>query len=74
MKTVTSEDGTTVAYEKAGSGPAIVVVSNVAENHASLAVLAAALCQQFTVINFDRRGRGVSGDPLTTTRQGPLKP
>lgn len=63
MSTVTSADGTTIAYEQTGSGPAIIVVSNVAEDHTSVAGLVKALAKDFTVISFDRRGRGASGDP-----------
>ncbi|GAA3466202.1 alpha/beta fold hydrolase [Nonomuraea roseola] len=63
LLTVTSADGTTIAYEKAGSGPAIIVISNVAEDHTGVAGVAKALSEHFTVISFDRRGRGASGDP-----------
>ncbi|WP_219825870.1 alpha/beta fold hydrolase [Nonomuraea typhae] len=63
LSTVTSADGTTIAYEKAGSGPAIIVISNVAEDHTGVAGVAKALSEHFTVISFDRRGRGASGDP-----------
>ncbi|WP_152360206.1 alpha/beta fold hydrolase [Microlunatus speluncae] len=63
MQTITSADGTTIAYEKTGSGPAIIVISNVAEDHTGVAGLAKILAEDFTVITFDRRGRGGSGDP-----------
>jgi uncharacterized protein YndB with AHSA1/START domain/pimeloyl-ACP methyl ester carboxylesterase len=63
LLTVTSADGTTIAYEKTGSGPAIIVISNVAEDHTGVAGVAKALSEDFTVISFDRRGRGASGDP-----------
>jgi pimeloyl-ACP methyl ester carboxylesterase len=63
LSTVTSADGTTIAYEKLGSGPAIIVISNVAEDHTGVAGVAKALSEHFTVISFDRRGRGASGDP-----------
>jgi pimeloyl-ACP methyl ester carboxylesterase len=63
MLTLTSADGTTIAYEQTGSGPAIIVLSNVAEDHTSVAGLVTALAKDFTVISFDRRGRGASGDP-----------
>ncbi|MGH3450167.1 MAG: alpha/beta fold hydrolase, partial [Haloechinothrix sp.] len=63
MQTITSADGTTIAYEKTGSGPAIIVISNVAEDHTGIAGLTKALSEHFTVISFDRRGRGASGDP-----------
>ncbi len=63
LPTVTSTDGTTIAYEKIGSGPAIIVISNVAEDHTGVAGIAKALSESFTVISYDRRGRGASGDP-----------
>jgi pimeloyl-ACP methyl ester carboxylesterase len=63
MHELVSADGTTIAYEKIGSGPAIIVISNVAEDHTGTAGIATALSENFTVINFDRRGRGGSGDP-----------
>lgn len=63
MQTITSADGTTIAYEKTGSGPAIIVISNAAEDHTGVASLTKALSEHFTVISFDRRGRGASGDP-----------
>jgi len=61
--TVTSADGTTIAFEKTGTGPAIVVISNVAEDRTGVAGIAEALARTFTVVTFDRRGRGDSGDP-----------
>lgn len=61
--TVISTDGTTIAYQQMGSGPAVIVVSNVAEDHTGVAGIAAALAEDFTVVTFDRRGRGASGDP-----------
>lgn len=63
LPTVTSADGTTITYEKTGSGPAIIVISTVAEDHTAVTGIATALSEDFTVINFDRRGRGSSGDP-----------
>jgi uncharacterized protein YndB with AHSA1/START domain/pimeloyl-ACP methyl ester carboxylesterase len=63
LSTVTSADGTAIAYKKTGAGPAIIVVSNVAEDHTGVAGVAEALSKDFTVISFDRRGRGASGDP-----------
>lgn len=63
MKTITSADGTAIAYDKTGSGPTIIVISNVAEDHTGVAGLVRILSEDFTVISFDRRGRGASGDP-----------
>lgn len=63
LPTITSTDGTAIAYEQTGSGPALIVISTVAEDHTGVAGVAAALSKHFTVINYDRRGRGASGDP-----------
>lgn len=64
MATVTSKDGTTIDYEKSGSGPAIVLVYGASGTRAypSWTDLANALAANFTVYNYDRRGRVRSGD------------
>lgn len=60
--TVRSKDGTTIAYEKSGSGPCIIVVNGALSHRSSPGVkeLAALLATNFTVIVYDRRGRGES--------------
>ncbi|UYO95648.1 alpha/beta hydrolase [Microbacterium sp. M28] len=63
ISTVTSADGTAIAYERIGTGPVIIVISNVAEDRTGVAGIADALAADFTVISYDRRGRGESGDP-----------
>jgi pimeloyl-ACP methyl ester carboxylesterase len=63
MSTLTSKDGTTIAYEVAGSGPGLILVNTVAEDRTALAGLAEILAKDFTVVRYDRRGRGGSGDP-----------
>ncbi len=60
--TVTSTDGTRIAVDVAGSGPAVVLVSGGSVDRGSNAGLAAALQGEFTTYNYDRRGRGDSGD------------
>jgi pimeloyl-ACP methyl ester carboxylesterase len=64
MKTVHSKDGTTIAYEQLGEGPAVILVAGAlgVRSHPMGQQLAALLAQHFTVINYDRRGRGDSGD------------
>src|SRR5262249_16623751 len=65
MKTVTSEDGTTIAYDQTGTGPPLGLVDG-APNRQRFALngpLAAILADRFTVVTYDRRGRGDSGDP-----------
>lgn len=59
---VTSADGTAIAYERAGAGPAVILVGGGAVDRSENAPLAAALAGRFTVFNYDRRGRGGSGD------------
>jgi pimeloyl-ACP methyl ester carboxylesterase len=64
LQTVTSADGTTIAYEQTGSGPAVVLVCGGSTDRMANAGLAAVLSATNTVYNFDRRGRGDSGDTL----------
>jgi len=61
MKTVKSADGTVIAYDRAGEGPALIVsVGAFCTRHTFTAP--DELRQRFTVITYDRRGRGDSGD------------
>jgi pimeloyl-ACP methyl ester carboxylesterase len=59
---VISKDSTTIAFEKSGKGPAIVLVVGAFNDRATGAPLARVLERHFTVFNYDRRGRGESGD------------
>jgi pimeloyl-ACP methyl ester carboxylesterase len=60
--TVPSKDGTTIAFDWLGAGPAVVLVGGVATTRAAHAALAELLAERFTAVNYDRRGRGDSGD------------
>ncbi|MEZ7004032.1 alpha/beta fold hydrolase [Streptomyces sp. AD55] len=63
MDTMTlSRDGTPLALERTGRGPAVVLVSGAMSTGATVASLAAALAERFEVTVYDRRGRGASGD------------
>jgi pimeloyl-ACP methyl ester carboxylesterase len=62
METVISKDGTTIAFDRIGEGPAVVLVSGGSVDRTSLAPLAQELASDLTVLNYDRRGRGPSGD------------
>jgi alpha-beta hydrolase superfamily lysophospholipase len=62
MATVTSADGTAIAYERSGGGPPVILVGGALNNAQSAAPLAEVLAHQMTVIRYDRRGRGASGD------------
>jgi pimeloyl-ACP methyl ester carboxylesterase len=61
--TVTSLDGTTIAYRQLGHGPGIIAVHGAMQASQNFMKLAAALADAFTVYVPDRRGRGLSGPP-----------
>jgi pimeloyl-ACP methyl ester carboxylesterase len=71
MRTVTSKDGTPIAFDQVGEGPPIILVVGAFNERSTGAPLAATLSQHFTVFNYDRRGRGASGDttPYATLRE-----
>ncbi len=62
METVTSADGTVIAFDQLGSGPPLIVVAGASCDRAVDTAIAAALADRFTVLNYDRRGRGDSTD------------
>ncbi|KOU77003.1 hydrolase [Streptomyces sp. MMG1533] len=61
-KKTTSRDGTSLAYESTGDGPAVILVSGAMSTGATVAPLAGPLSDRFKVVSYDRRGRGASGD------------
>jgi pimeloyl-ACP methyl ester carboxylesterase len=73
MKTATSRDGTRVAYDELGEGPPLVLVGGAfnTRTFGPNGGLAPLLAERFTVINYDRRGRGDSTDtaPYTVERE-----
>jgi pimeloyl-ACP methyl ester carboxylesterase len=62
MGYVTSADGTSIAYQRDGSGPAVILIGGGLDDGSENAPLARELAENFTVYNFARRGRGDSGD------------
>jgi pimeloyl-ACP methyl ester carboxylesterase len=65
MGTVTSKDGTTIAFDHYGDGPLLILVGGAFQHRAfdpNTSELARLLSPQLTVIHYDRRGRGESGD------------
>jgi pimeloyl-ACP methyl ester carboxylesterase len=62
METTTSTDATTIAFERQGEGPALVLVTGAFCDRSSSVTLAEVLAADFTVHRYDRRGRGDSGD------------
>ena len=74
MAQVVSKDGVTIGYDLTGSGPALVLVAGATQYRAVDRVtpmLVGLLAQHFTVINYDRRGRGESTDkwPYAVARE-----
>jgi pimeloyl-ACP methyl ester carboxylesterase len=64
VKNVRSHDGTTIAYDEKGDGPALILVDGALTTRVSgsKAELVDLLAPRFTVVSYDRRGRGDSGD------------
>lgn len=64
MLTVMSTDGTTIAFDRTGEGPALILVDGALCDRSSgpNGPLAGLLAERFTVFTYDRRGRGDSGD------------
>ena len=62
MNIVTSVDGTTIAFDRLGSGPPVIVVGGQLCDRSLTRPTAEALAKHFSVFNYDRRGRGDSGD------------
>ncbi len=60
--TVRSADGTTIAYDRVGEGPPLIVIGGAFNDRHSADVLKQLLASRFTVYIHDRRGRGESGD------------
>jgi pimeloyl-ACP methyl ester carboxylesterase len=62
--TVTSADGTVIAVDQYGAGPAVVLVQGALNGRADpvMSALAAGLSRRLAVFSYDRRGRGGSGD------------
>jgi len=58
----TSRDGTTIAYDKTGKGDVVIIVLGALNSRKSGSRLAKLLASHFTVITYDRRGRGDSSD------------
>jgi len=62
MQSITTPDGTDIAYERAGDGPPLVLVHGSAGDHTGWREVLPGLADSFTVYAIDRRGRGESGD------------
>src|SRR5689334_22065178 len=74
METVISRDGTPIAFDRRGAGPVVVLVGGALQHRALDQVIgqrAAVLAQHVTLVHYDRRGRGDSGDtaPYAVARE-----
>lgn len=73
MNQAISKDGTAIAYERSGKGPALILVDGALCSRAfgPMPKLAPLLAPHFTVYVYDRRGRGQSGDtpPFSKERE-----
>jgi pimeloyl-ACP methyl ester carboxylesterase len=61
---MTSKDGTRIAYDRAGEGPPVILVAAAMQfrgfDPATVEMAKLLSAKQFTVVNYDRRGRGES--------------
>lgn len=62
MRAVISKDGTPIAFDQSGQGPALILVAGALTTCADWSSLSARLAPHFRVFAYDRRGRGKSGD------------
>jgi|SRR5215217_429047 len=62
MNKVTSADGTPIAFDRLGDGLPVIVVGGAMCDRALTGPTAEEFAKHFTVFNYDRRGRGDSGD------------
>jgi pimeloyl-ACP methyl ester carboxylesterase len=62
VSTVTSADGTTIAFDRFGAGEPVIMSAGAFNDRSTTEPLGRALAAEFTVLNYDRRGRGDSGD------------
>src|SRR5260370_25987530 len=64
VRTVQSSDGTSITFERTGDGPPLILVVGAFNDRFTGAPLGRFLEPDFSVFNYDRRGRGASGDTL----------
>jgi hypothetical protein len=71
MPEVLSKDGTAIVFDRMGEGPPLILVVGAFNDRETGKPLATFLAQHFTVFNYDRRGRGESGDtaPYAVARE-----
>ncbi|HEV3173511.1 MAG TPA: alpha/beta hydrolase [Actinocrinis sp.] len=62
LKTVTSADGTTIAYQAFGNGAPVILIGGAFNDRTTMLGVAGVLAPRFTGVVYDRRGRGDSTD------------
>src|SRR5260370_40974494 len=64
MARILSKDGTAIAFDRLGDGPPVILVDGAfcTRTFGPMPKLAPILAKHFTVLTYDRRGRGESGD------------
>jgi pimeloyl-ACP methyl ester carboxylesterase len=62
VQTVRSADATEIAYQLTGGGEPVLLIGGAFSNRFTSQPLAAGLAAHYTVVSYDRRGRGASGD------------
>lgn len=70
MEKTLSADGTRIAYDRVGNGDPLILVPPAFGLRGIFAELAAELADSYTVISYDRRGRGDSTDAIEPTDVG----
>src|SRR5579863_4353544 len=75
MSSVLSKDGTSIAYERMGAGPSLILVDGAlcSRVFGPMPKLAPLLAKHFTVFIYDRRGRGESGDTQPYAKERELE-
>jgi pimeloyl-ACP methyl ester carboxylesterase len=68
MSTVSSTDGTTIDYDAYGAGPTVILIGGTTQHRAidprTTEIAKHLAAEGFTAVDYDRRGRGRSGDTL----------
>ena len=73
MELVESADGTRIALDRSGSGPPLVIVLGAFCDRSTSKPLAGLLASSYTVYEYDRRGRGDSGNDLPLSVEGEIE-
>jgi pimeloyl-ACP methyl ester carboxylesterase len=61
-ETTTSRDGTTIAFDRTGDGPSVLLIGGALSDRTAVRELVEQLAPKMSAIAYDRRGRGESGD------------